>query len=160
VWLGQRSWNGVAILGRGARPVLTRTSLPGDPSDGQARYIEATVAGVLIASISLPNDNPNPGPRFDYKLAWLERLIVHPAELMAAGVPVVLAGDYNVVPTEIDIYQPWKGDALVNPRARAAFARLLNQGCSERSIRTGCWGRGTISRAHRPGDAAGAWPLR
>jgi exodeoxyribonuclease-3 len=139
VWLGQRSWNGVAILGRGARPVLTRTSLPGDPSDGQARYIEAAVAGVLIASIYLPNGNPNPGPKFDYKLAWLERLIVHAAELMAAGVPVVLAGDYNVVPTEIDIYQPnhWKGDALVDPRARAAFARLLDQGWTDalRAIR-------------------------
>ena len=117
VWQGQRTWNGVAILARGAEPLLTRNALPGDPSDSQARYIEAAVKGVLIASIYLPNGNPNPGPKFTYKLAWLERLIAHAAELMAADVPVVLAGDFNVVPTEADIYQPnhWQGDALVDP---------------------------------------------
>ena len=132
VWVGQRTWNGMAILARGLEPVVTR-ELPGDAADEQARYIEAAVSGVLIASIYLPNGNPNPGPKFAYKLAWLERLIGHAAELMAAGVPVVLAGDYNVVPTEADIYQPnsWKGDALVAPEARAAFQRLLGQGWAD-----------------------------
>ena len=129
-WHGQRSWNGVAILARGADPVVTRKALPGDPDDEQARYIEAAVNGVLIASIYAPNGNPNPGPKFAYKLAWLERLIVQAAGFIDAGLPVILAGDYNVVPTEADIYQPnsWKGDALVDPAARAAFARLLDQG--------------------------------
>ncbi|MDB5437996.1 MAG: xth [Caulobacteraceae bacterium] len=128
--VGQKTWNGVAILARGAAPVVTRRSLPGDPIDAQARYVEAAVGGVLIASIYLPNGNPNPGPKFDYKLAWLARLAAHAQGLIAAGVPVVLAGDYNVVPTEEDIYQPnhWAGDALVDPAARAAFAGLLDQG--------------------------------
>ncbi len=133
VWAGQRSWNGVAILARGADPVLTRNSLPGDPSDLQARYIEAAVSGILIASIYLPNGNPNPGPKFAYKMAWLERLKCHAKTLIEAGVPVVLAGDYNVVPTEEDIYQPnsWKGDALVDPAARKAFQELLAQGWTD-----------------------------
>jgi len=99
VWVGEGSWNGVAILTREWDPVLTRSSLPGNPNDSQARYIEAAVNGVLIASIYLPNGNPQPGPKFDYKLAWFERLIEHGEQLMKAGVPVVLAGDYNVVPT-------------------------------------------------------------
>ncbi len=118
VWHGERSWNGVAILARGRRPVITRRALPGDPSDVQARYIEAAVNGVLIASIYLPNGNPNPGPKFDYKLAWMERLAAHAQSLHDANVPVVLAGDFNVVPTEADIYQPnhWQGDALVDPK--------------------------------------------
>jgi exodeoxyribonuclease-3 len=133
VWQGQRTWNGVAILARGATPVLTRRALPGDPTDHQARYIEAAVSGVLIASIYLPNGNPQPGPKFVYKLAWFERLIAHAAELMAAGVPVVLAGDYNVVPTEADI---WPGhheqdNALLQPESRAAFHRLLDQGWTD-----------------------------
>ncbi|MBV9510514.1 MAG: exodeoxyribonuclease III [Caulobacteraceae bacterium] len=133
VWRGQRSWNGVAILARGATPVLTRQGLPGDPADDQARYIEAAVNGVLIASIYLPNGNPQPGPKFDYKLAWFDRLIAHAADLLAAGVPVVLAGDYNVVPTEADI---WPGhheqdNALLQPRPRAAFQRLLDQGWTD-----------------------------
>jgi exodeoxyribonuclease-3 len=133
VWVGQRTWNGVAILARGAEPIATQRALPGDATDSQARYIEAAVSGVLIASIYLPNGNPKPGPKFAYKLAWLERLIAHAAGLMAADVPVVLAGDYNVVPTEADIYQPnsWQGDALVAPEARAAFARLLEQGWTD-----------------------------
>jgi exodeoxyribonuclease III len=133
VWKGQRTWNGVAILARGAEPVLTRDRLPGDAADSQARYIEAAVDGMLVASIYLPNGNPNPGPKFDYKLAWLGRLITHAEGLKAAGVPVVLAGDYNIVPTEADIYQPnhWQGDALVDPAARAAFARLLDQGWTD-----------------------------
>ena len=133
VWRGQRTWNGVAILARGAAPVLTRRALPGDPADDQARYIEAAVNGVLVASIYLPNGNPQPGPKFDYKLAWFERLIAHASELLAAGVPVVLAGDYNVVPTEADI---WPGhheqaNALLQPQSRAAFRRLLEQGWTD-----------------------------
>jgi exodeoxyribonuclease-3 len=133
VWRGERSWNGVAILARGARPVLTRRTLPGDAEDRQARYIEAAVKGVLVASIYLPNGNPQPGPKFDYKLAWFDRLIEHAASLMLAGVPVVLAGDYNVVPTEADI---WPGhheqaNALLRPQARAAYQRLLDQGWTD-----------------------------
>jgi exodeoxyribonuclease-3 len=137
VWRGQRTWNGVAILARGATPVVTRRSLPGDPADDQARYIEAAVSGVLVASIYLPNGNPQPGPKFAYKLAWFERLIAHAAELKAAGVPAVLAGDYNVVPTEADI---WVGhhehdNALLQPESRAAFQRLLDEGWTD-SLRT------------------------
>jgi exodeoxyribonuclease-3 len=133
VWQGQRSWNGVAILARGATPVITRRALPGDPDDLQARYIEAAVNGVLIASIYLPNGNPQPGPKFDYKLAWFDRLIAHAAELMAVEVPVVLAGDYNVVPTEADIYPGHheQANALLQPQSRAAFQRLLDQGWTD-----------------------------
>ena len=104
VWQGERSWNDVAILSRNRSPVLTRSTLPGNSEDRQARYIEAAVNGVLITSIYLPNGNPQPGPKFNYKLEWFERLLTHAAELIAAGVPVVLAGDYNVVPTPQDIY--------------------------------------------------------
>jgi exodeoxyribonuclease-3 len=103
VWRGQKSWNGVAILARGTEPIVTRTELPGDPGDTQSRHIEAAVNGVLIASLCAPNGNPQPGPKFTYKLAWLDRLTAHAADLFAAGVPVVLAGDYNVVPTDRDI---------------------------------------------------------
>jgi len=133
VWQGERSWNGVAILARDHDPVLTRSSLPGNPQDGQARYIEAAVNGILIASIYLPNGNPQPGPKFNYKLAWFERLIAHASELMMAGVPVVLAGDYNVVPTAQDIYQTRSLDnnALVQPQSRQAFARLVSQGWAD-----------------------------
>src|SRR5579863_581411 len=133
VWLGERSWNGVAILARECDPVLTRSSLPGNPNDRQARYIEAAVDGVLITSIYLPNGNPQPGPKFDYKLAWFERLIVHAAELMASGAPVVLAGDYNVVPTPQDIYptRSLDNNALIQPESRQAFARLLAQGWTD-----------------------------
>jgi exodeoxyribonuclease-3 len=133
VWQGQHAWNGVAILARGAEPVLTRAGLPGDPADTQARYIEAAVSGVLITSIYLPNGNPQPGPKFSYKLAWFERLIAHAAELIAADVPVVLAGDYNVVPAEADIYatRSYKENALVQPQPRAAFRRLLAQGWTD-----------------------------
>ena len=137
VWLGERTWNGVAILARDCQPVLTRSSLPGNAEDRQARYIEAAVNGVLIASIYLPNGNPQPGPKFDYKLAWFERLIEHSAGLMKAGVPVVLAGDYNVVPTPQDIY-PTKSldhNALIQPRSREAYARLLEQGWTD-ALRT------------------------
>jgi exodeoxyribonuclease III len=133
VWQGERSWNGVAILARNHVPVLTRSSLPGDPNDHQARYIEAAVNGVLITSIYLPNGNPQPGPKFNYKLAWFERLITHAAELMASGVPVVLAGDYNVVPTPQDIYptRSLDNNALIQPQSREAFARLLAQGWTD-----------------------------
>jgi exodeoxyribonuclease-3 len=133
VWQGERSWNGVAILARNCDPVLTRTCLPGNPDDRQARYIEAAVNGILIASLYLPNGNPQPGPRFDYKLAWFARLAGHARELIAAGVPVVLAGDYNVVPTAQDIYRTRSLDrnALVQPESREAFARLLGQGWTD-----------------------------
>ena len=104
VWKGEHRWNGVAILSRLGEPVVTRRALPGAPDDVQSRYIEAAVEGVLIASIYLPNGNPQPGPKFDYKLAWFDRLIAHAASLAALDAPVVLAGDYNVVPTEADIY--------------------------------------------------------
>ena len=130
VWQGQRSWNGVAILARGAAPVLTRRALPGDADDVQARYIEAAVQGVLVGCLYLPNGNPYPGPKFAYKLAWFERLIAHAATLHASGLPVVLAGDYNVVPTEFDIYssRSWKRNALLQPQSRAAYERLVAQG--------------------------------
>ena len=134
VWRGQRSWNGVAILAKDAEPILTRTELPWDPDDDQARYIEAAIRGVIVASIYLPNGNPQPGPKFDYKLAWFERLIGHAATLIAAKVPVVLAGDYNVVPTARDMYasrSSYAKNALVQPESRAAFRRLLGQGWTD-----------------------------
>jgi exodeoxyribonuclease-3 len=133
VWQGQASWNGVAILARGAEPVLTRRQLPGDPSDQQSRYIEAAVQGILIGCIYLPNGNPQPGPKFSYKLAWFERLKVHAAELHAAGLPVVLAGDFNVVPTDADIYpsKSWAKNALLQPESRTAFRQLLDQGWTD-----------------------------
>lgn len=130
VWRGQAAWNGVAILSRGSQPILTRAELPGDPSDTQSRYIEAAVNGILITSLYAPNGNPQPGPKFDYKLAWHERLRLHAAELLATGLPVVLAGDYNVVPEPRDIYptRSYDDNALVQPESRAAFRRLLDQG--------------------------------
>jgi exodeoxyribonuclease-3 len=137
VWRGQRSWNGVAILARDREPILVREELPGDPRDTQSRYIEAAVNGVLTACIYLPNGNPQPGPKFDYKLAWFDRLIGYAAEIWATGVPAVLAGDYNVVPTDKDIYptKSWAKDALLQPESRAAFQRLLDQGWTD-AIRT------------------------
>jgi exodeoxyribonuclease-3 len=133
VWRGQKTWNGVAILARGAEPVLIRTELPGDPIDIQSRYIEAAVNGVVITSIYLPNGNPQPGPKYDYKLAWFKRLARHAASLYKSGAPVVLAGDYNVVPTDRDIYptRSWDDDALLQPESRAAFQRLLKQGWTD-----------------------------
>ena len=129
VWVGQKTWNGVAILARGAKPVLTRTELPGDPSDRQARYIEAAVRGTLIASIYAPNGNPRPGPKFEYKLDWLERLRKHATALRRSGAPIVLAGDFNVAPTDLDIYptKSWDEDALVHPESRAAFRGLIGR---------------------------------
>jgi exodeoxyribonuclease-3 len=136
-WRGQRSWNGVAILARHCEPIVTHTELPGDPADAQSRYLEAAVNGVLIASLYAPNGNPRPGPKFVYKLAWMERLAAHSAELYAAGVPVVLAGDYNVVPTDRDIYprNSYAKDALVQPESRALFKRILDQGWMD-AVRT------------------------
>lgn len=133
VWRGQKTWNGVAILARDAEPVLTQIDLPGDPDDVQARYIEAAVQGVIVASIYLPNGNPWPGPKFDYKLAWFDRLILHAKGLTNAGVPVVLAGDYNVVPTDLDIYdtRSWTENALLRPESRAAYRKLLAQGWTD-----------------------------
>jgi exodeoxyribonuclease-3 len=130
---GQKTWNGVAILARDAEPILTRTELPGDAGDTQSRYIEAAVNGVLIASIYAPNGNPQPGPKFAYKLAWLARLARHARTLLRSGAPVVLAGDYNVVPTALDIYptRSWNDDALVQPESRAAFAKIVRQGWTD-----------------------------
>jgi exodeoxyribonuclease III len=130
VWRGQKTWNGVAILARGCEPIVTRRELPGDTDDRQARYIEAAVNGVIVTSLYAPNGNPQPGPKFDYKLAWMERLLAHAKELYAAGVPVVLAGDYNVVPTDHDIYavRSYADDALLQPGPRGQFQKLLRQG--------------------------------
>ena len=129
-WRGQKTWNGVAILARGAEPIVTRNALPGDDDDAQARYIEAAVNGVLITSLYAPNGNPQPGLKFTYKLAWMDRLIAHAASLYSAGAPVVLAGDFNVVPTDRDIYptRSYDEDALLQPQSRARFARLIDQG--------------------------------
>ena len=136
VWAGQKSWNGVAILSRTSEPTLIRNALPGNPSDDQARYIEAAIGGIVIASIYLPNGNPQPGPKFDYKLAWFARLRRHTASLLKAKVPVILAGDFNVVPTEQDIYQTTSYDdnALIQPESRKAWRDLVKQGWTD-SIR-------------------------
>ena len=133
IWHGQKSWNGVAILARDAEPVETRRGLPGDPDDSHSRYIEAAVNGVLIGGLYLPNGNPWPGPKFDYKLRWFERLKAHAADLLATGAPVVLAGDYNVMPTDLDVYAPerWRDDALFRIEVRDAYAGLLAQGWTD-----------------------------
>ena len=130
VWRGQKSWNGVAILARGCEPVITHTTLPGGAADTQSRYIEAAVNGVLIGTLYAPNGNPQPGPKFKYKLAWMKRLLAHASELYVLDAPVVLAGDYNVVPTDADIYpsKSYAKNALVQPEPRALFRRLLDQG--------------------------------
>jgi exodeoxyribonuclease III len=137
VWRGQKTWNGVAILARKAEPVLTRTELPGDPEDHEARYIEAAVKGIIVTSIYLPNGNPQPGPKFDYKLDWFKRLRSHAGKLLKQDIPVVLAGDYNVAPTGFDIYptKSWDRDALIQPKSRAAFKALVTQGWTD-AIRT------------------------
>jgi exodeoxyribonuclease-3 len=133
IWHGQKSWNGVAILARGATPVENRRGLPGGDVDTHSRYIEATVNGLVIGCLYLPNGNPQPGPKFEYKLAWFERFIAHAAALVASGKPVVLAGDYNVVPTDFDIYNPrsWRHDALLQPETRECYSRLLAQGWTD-----------------------------
>ena len=136
LWHGQKSWNGVAIVTREPAQEVQR-GLPGDESDEQSRYIEAVYQGVLVAGLYLPNGNPAPGPKYDYKLAWMERLRLRAAELLAQGIPAVLAGDFNVIPTERDVYKPerWVDDALFRPETRAAFERLLAQGWTD-ALRT------------------------
>jgi exodeoxyribonuclease-3 len=133
IWHGQKSWNGVAILARGTEPVETRRGLPGDPEDLHSRYIEAEVNGAIIGCLYLPNGNPAPGPKLEYKLRWLERLSLHAAELFPMRKPVVLAGDYNVIPTDLDVYKPerWTNDALFLPEVRDAFHRLVAQGWTD-----------------------------
>lgn len=129
-WHGQKSWNGVAVLRRGAMPIEVRRGLPGDPQDLQSRYIEADMDGFIVACLYVPNGNPAPGPRFDYKLRWLARLRRHAAKLARGQRPVVLVGDFNVLPTELDVYKPesWVEDALFRPEVRLAFRRLTAQG--------------------------------
>ncbi len=136
-WVGQKTWNGVAILSRRHEIHVTRGRLPGDPADKQSRYIEAAINGIVVACIYLPNGNPQPGPKFDYKLAWFERLIRHARALKKTGAPVALVGDFNVVPTGFDIYptKSWDDDALLQPQIRAAFQRLLKQGWTD-ALRT------------------------
>ena len=133
IWQGQSRWNGVAMLARGCEPVETRRGLPGEDGDGQARYIEAAVNGVLIGGLYAPNGNPIGTPKFDYKLRWLERLIAHAAGLLDLDCPVVLAGDYNVIPEDKDVYKPerWLDDALFQPEPRALYRQLLAQGWTD-----------------------------
>jgi exodeoxyribonuclease-3 len=130
LWHGQKSWNGVAILARNKEITEVRRVLPRDPEDEHSRYIEAMVDGITIGCLYLPNGNPAPGPKFDYKLRWFERLTLHAADLLATGNPAVLTGDYNVMPTELDVYKPenWVNDALFRPETRAAFKKLVDQG--------------------------------
>lgn len=137
IWHGQKSWNGVAILSRGDLPREIRRVLPGDPEDVHSRYIEAEIGGLTIGGLYLPNGNPAPGPKFDYKLRWFDRLITHGQELLATGKPVLLTGDFNVMPTELDVYKPesWVDDALFRPETRAAFAKLTAQGWTD-ALRT------------------------
>lgn len=137
IWHGQKSWNGVAVLARGREPQEVRRALPGDPEDEHSRYIEAMVDDIAVGCLYLPNGNPAPGPKFDYKLRWLARLIAHAAELVSRASPVILAGDYNVIPTERDVYKPerWVDDALFRVEVRTAFSQLLAQGWTD-AIRT------------------------
>ncbi|CAD7052382.1 exodeoxyribonuclease III [Pseudorhizobium endolithicum] len=133
VWHGQQRWNGVAILARDVDPIETRRGLGGDPQDSHSRYIEAAVNGVLVGCLYAPNGNPAPGPKFDYKLAWYDRFLAHAGYLLESGAPVVLAGDYNIIPDDLDLYSPerWQDDALFRPEVRALFARLLAQGWTD-----------------------------
>jgi exodeoxyribonuclease-3 len=137
IWHGQKSWNGVAILARGCQPEETRRGLPGDPDDSHSRYIETIIHGIRIGCLYLPNGNPAPGPKFDYKLKWFHRLATHAKGLVTLAEPVILAGDYNVIPTELDAYKPerWVDDALFFPESRAAYQNLLAQGWID-AIRT------------------------
>jgi exodeoxyribonuclease III len=133
VWHGQKAWNGVAILALGTDPVETRRGLPGDPDDLQSRYIEAAVGGITVGCLYLPNGNPAPGPKFDSKLAWFERLYKHGKQLIASDVPFIMAGDYNVMPTDLDVYAPdrWRDDALFRPEVRKAYAEFVNLGWTD-----------------------------
>jgi exodeoxyribonuclease III len=137
IWHGQKSWNGVAILAKGLDPVETQRGLPGDPDDLHSRYIEATIGGLIVGCLYLPNGNPAPGPKFDYKLRWFERFSEHAKVLVNKRSPVILAGDYNVMPTELDVYKPerWVDDALFRPDVRAAYQQLLSQGWTD-ALRT------------------------
>ncbi len=137
IWHGQSRWNGVALLSRIGEIHETQRGLPGDPDDVQSRYIEAAIGGVIVAGLYLPNGNPRPGPKFDYKLRWFERLMVRAQELIDSGLPVVLLGDFNVMPTEQDVYKPerWLDDALFAPEVRAAWFRLVEQGWTD-AVRT------------------------
>jgi exodeoxyribonuclease-3 len=130
VWHGEKSWNGVAILARDCLPVLTRRGLPSDVDRGQSRYIEAAIQGTLIGCLYLPNGNPAPGPKYDYKLGWLDGFLAYAEELLSLEVPVVLAGDYNIIPTDLDVYKPerWRGDALFRPEVKDAFRSLTESG--------------------------------
>jgi len=132
-WHGQKSWNGVAILSRVGEPVETCRGLPGDPGDSHSRYLEAAVNGILIGNLYLPNGNPWPGPKFDYKLAWMDRLHAHAQSLLASNLPALLIGDFNVIPTDQDVYKPerWLKDALFSPPARAKYAELIDQGWTD-----------------------------
>jgi exodeoxyribonuclease-3 len=129
-WVGQKSWNGVALLARQGEIVVTRRALPGDAADKQARYLEAAIGGLIVSCLYAPNGNPQPGPKFDYKIAWMKRLHKHAAKLLKSKAPVVLAGDFNVAPSDLDIYPTtsWIKDALVQPEPRAAYGCLLEQG--------------------------------
>lgn len=133
IWHGQKSWNGVAILSNIGKPKESRRILPGDPEDLQSRYIEAEVGGSTIGCLYLPNGNPYPGPKFEYKLAWFARLIAYAGTLAGMKKPVILTGDYNVMPTELDVYKPerWVNDALFREEVRAAFKKLLAQGWTD-----------------------------
>lgn len=133
IWHGQKSWNGVAILARGRKPEEVRRGLPGDPEDLHSRYIEAKVNGIIIGCLYLPNGNPAPGPKLEYKMKWFERLTAHAAELLVSDLPVILTGDYNVMPTELDVYKPerWVDDALFRPEVRSAFKTLVAQGWTD-----------------------------
>jgi exodeoxyribonuclease III len=133
IWHGQKSWNGVAILSRNEKPEEIRRVLPGDPEDEHSRYIEANINGLIIGCLYLPNGNPAPGPKFDYKLKWFQRLSIHSGELLASGKPVILTGDFNVMPTELDVYKPerWVNDALFRPETRAAFKNIIDQGWTD-----------------------------
>jgi exodeoxyribonuclease III len=137
IWHGQKAWNGVAILARGATPIETRRGLPDDPDDSHSRYIEAAVDGILIGCLYLPNGNPAPGPKFEYKLRWFKRLHSYAAKLLKLDMPVILAGDYNVMPTELDVYKPerWIDDALFRIEVRNAFHALVKQGWTD-ALRT------------------------
>ena len=133
IWHGQKSWNGVAILSRSADIKEIRRVLPGDPEDSHSRYIEAVINDIIIGCLYLPNGNPAPGPKFDYKLNWFKRLTEHAQTLLAQKKPVVLTGDFNVMPTELDVYKPerWVNDALFRPETRAAFHELVAQGWTD-----------------------------
>ena len=137
IWHGQKSWNGVAILAKGNKPIERARVLPGDPDDAHSRYIEAAVGGLIVGSLYLPNGNPAPGPKFTYKLRWFQRLHEHAQSLLQSGLPVILAGDYNVMPTDLDVYKPerWRDDALFRPEVRAAYRILVAQGWTD-ALRT------------------------